>query len=147
MTTECKVFEVIGNDYSNDVGTSSIQSCNNETGLCEDNEEMRTIRRVPTTFNLVGIRTLISPPLLYALAAAGWKDEFVIVDSTFPAETYAHPKKIIRLDGMPILPLIKEIMNLWQLDRERPMALLFNEKVQKQAEAEVVPSSSSVKVN
>ena len=129
LQNACQVLEERGDDYSNDVGASTTQVCHNETGICEENGEVKSMRRVPATFNLVGIRSLISPTLLYALAAAGWKDEFVIVDSTFPAESYVDMKKIIRLDGMPILPLVKEILNLWQLDREKPLALLFKDKV------------------
>ena len=143
----CKVLEERGDDYSYDLGTSMTQVCNNETGICEENEYVRSMRRVPATFNLVGIRSLISPALLYALAAAGWKDEIVVVDSTFPAESYVDTKKIIRLDGMPILPLVKEILNLWQLDRERPLALLFNYKVQQIRQSTKKPTKPLNKSN
>lgn len=80
---------------------------------------------------LIGIRSLVSPRLLQALASAGWKDDIAIVDSTFPAESLVSNGKVIRLDEMPSTPLVREIMNLWQLDRDHPMAVMVgdNDKV------------------
>ena len=75
---------------------------------------------------------MISPLLLYALASAGWEDDISIVDSTFPAETIANDTckdgKVIRQDGIPIVPLVREIMKLWQLDRKNPLAVMVNEE-------------------
>ena len=76
---------------------------------------------------LIGIRSLVSPRLLQALASAGWKDDIAIVDSTFPAESLVSNGKVIRLDEMPSAPLVREIMNLWQLDRDHPMAVMVGD--------------------
>ena len=99
--------------------------------LKKTNTEFIDFRNIPETYNLIGIQSLISPSLLYALANSGWEDEISIVDSTFPAETIANDTcnsgKVIRMDGIPIVPLVREIMKLWQLDKTDPLAILVNE--------------------
>ena len=94
----------------------------------ERSQELSNFKTIPDTCNLVGIRSVISPRLLYALSSAGWRDDMAIVDSSFPVETLVHTDKIIRLDGLPILPLVREIMHLWQLDQDNPLAVIVNKE-------------------
>ena len=90
------------------------------------------LENIPETYNLKGIRSLISPTLLQALASAGWEDDIAIVDSTFPAESVTSEAstegKVISLAGVPMIPLIREIMKLWQLDTKDPLAILVNDE-------------------
>ena len=89
-------------------------------------------QNIPETYNLKGIRSLISPSLLHALASAGWEDDIAIVDSTFPADSLSDDKpntaKVIHLDGVPMVPLVREIMKLWQLDKKDPIAVMVNDE-------------------
>ena len=88
---------------------------------------MLDFKLIPKTYNLVGIRSLVSPRLLHALASAGWKEDIAIVDSTFPAESLMSNDRINRLDRMPSASLVREVMNLWQLDRDHPMAVMVGD--------------------
>ena len=84
--------------------------------------------KMPETYSLKGIRSLISPALLQALASSGWEDDITIVDSTFPANHLIQQDRVIQLAGTPMVPLVKEIMKLWQLDKKNPLAIMVDEE-------------------
>lgn len=73
---------------------------------------------------LKGIPSLISPQLLKVLAEMGHGDEICIADGNFPAESMG--KRVVRLDGHGIEPLLKAMLGLFPLDTfvERPVMLM-----------------------
>ena len=73
---------------------------------------------------LKGISPLLSPDLLYALAAMGHGDEIVIGDGNFPADSMG--KRCIRADGHGVNELLDAILQLFPLDTfvEAPVTLL-----------------------
>lgn len=73
---------------------------------------------------LKGISNIISPDLLKILMEMGHGDEIVIADGNFPAAS--HAKRLVRLDGHEIIPLLEAILKLFPLDTfvERPVVLM-----------------------
>lgn len=63
---------------------------------------------------LKGIDQLLSPELLYVLAAMGHGDELAIVDCNFPATSMG--KQTVRLDGANLIEACSAIVNLLPLD-------------------------------
>ncbi len=59
---------------------------------------------------LIGISPLLGPDLLYALRAMGHGDEIALVDGNYPAAE--HARRLIRADGIPLLPLLSAILKL-----------------------------------
>jgi len=91
-------------------------------------EDQGAFLKMPETYSLKGIRSLISPALLQALASSGWEDDIAVVDSTFPANHLVSQDKVIQLAGTPMVPLVVEIMKLWQLDKKDPLAVMIDEE-------------------
>lgn len=60
------------------------------------------------------ISPLISPELLKILAEMGHGSELVLGDANFPAAEYG--RRLIRLDGVPMVPLLDGILELFPLD-------------------------------
>jgi L-fucose mutarotase len=73
---------------------------------------------------LIGISPLISPELLSTLHRMGHGDEIILADAHFPGETYA--KRLIRADGLKIVPLLDAILPLFALDDhvETPLIMM-----------------------
>jgi len=73
---------------------------------------------------LKGIPEIISPELLKIMYEMGHGDEIIIADANFPAITLG--KRIIRYDGVKILPLLDAMMEFFPLDRmvEYPVVLM-----------------------
>ena len=88
-------------------------------------KELNGYEKIPETFNLIGIRSIISPKLLEALASSGMGDKIGFVDSTYPVTS--SDEKIIRLDGIPLVPLVTEVMKLWQLHSQGPIFVMLND--------------------
>lgn len=68
---------------------------------------------------LKNISPLISPDLLWVLAAMGHGDDLAVVDANHPAEKIASSttyKKVIRLPGLTMGPVINDILTLYPLD-------------------------------
>lgn len=68
---------------------------------------------------LCGISPLISPELLKVLCEMGHGDEIVLADANFPAERIARDTaygRAIRLDGVPMVPLLEGVLPLFPLD-------------------------------
>ena len=63
---------------------------------------------------LRGIPDLISPDLLKILSEMGHGDDLVIGDLNFPAASNA--KRLVRLDGHAVEPVLKAILDLYPLD-------------------------------
>lgn len=68
---------------------------------------------------LQGIDPLLSPDLLYLLAAMGHGDEIALVDANHPAETVAATttsKRLVRLPGIAIEDATRAILSVLPLD-------------------------------
>jgi L-fucose mutarotase len=63
---------------------------------------------------LKGVNPLLSPDLLYVLAAMGHGDELSIVDCNFPAASIG--RRIVRLDGVNTVEACSAIVGLLPLD-------------------------------
>ena len=63
---------------------------------------------------LRGISPLISPDLLDVLYRMGHGDEIVLADAHFPSETMG--SRVVRADGLRIVPLLDAILPLLVLD-------------------------------
>jgi L-fucose mutarotase len=63
---------------------------------------------------LRGIPDLISPDLLKILSEMGHGDDLVIGDLNFPGASNA--KRLVRLDGHALEPVLKAILDLFPLD-------------------------------
>lgn len=72
---------------------------------------------------LVGISPLISPDLLSTLSRMGHGDEIVIADAHFPGES--NNSRVIRADGLRILPLLEGILPLFALDKSFDFPLIM----------------------
>jgi L-fucose mutarotase len=59
---------------------------------------------------LIGISPLLGPDLLHALRSMGHGDEIALVDGNYPA--VEHARRLIRADGMPLVPLLRAILQV-----------------------------------
>lgn len=79
----------------------------------------------PRAYMLKGIPSYLSPDVLHCLAEAGWQEEIVIADSTFPVAHFAGDKdKVRRVDGTPLVPLVEAVMDLLTLAQAEPLVLM-----------------------
>ena len=60
------------------------------------------------------IDPILSPDLLATLRAMGHGDEIAIVDGNYPA--LEHARRLVRLDGLPIIPVINAILEILPVD-------------------------------
>lgn len=63
---------------------------------------------------LKGIPSILSPQLLEVLMEMGHGDELVLADGNFPR--FAHPDRVIRLDGHGIPEILDAILKFMPLD-------------------------------
>lgn len=63
---------------------------------------------------LLGINPLLSPELLFVLAAMGHGDEIAIVDANFPGTACA--QRLIRMDGVAATAALEAVLSLLPLD-------------------------------
>lgn len=63
---------------------------------------------------LKGINPILSPELLATLRSMGHGDEIAIVDGNYPA--LEHGRRLIRLDGMGLVPVIDAVLSLLPVD-------------------------------
>jgi L-fucose mutarotase len=63
---------------------------------------------------LKGIDPVLGPDLLATLRAMGHGDEIAIVDGNYPA--LEHARRLIRLDGMALLPVIDAVLSVLPVD-------------------------------
>ena len=73
---------------------------------------------------LKGLDPLLSPDLLYVLAAMGHGDELAIVDANFPALNNA--RRLVRLDGASAPRALQAVLSVVPLDDfvDSPMAVI-----------------------
>lgn len=63
---------------------------------------------------LKGINPILSPDLLATLRGMGHGDEIAIVDGNYPA--LEHAQRLIRLDGVALVPVIDAILSVLPVD-------------------------------
>ena len=63
---------------------------------------------------LKGIDPVLSPELLSTLRAMGHGDEIAIVDGNYPGQE--HARRLIRLDGLPLVPVLDAVLSLLPID-------------------------------
>ena len=63
---------------------------------------------------LKGIPPILSPELLKIMMEMGHGDEIVLADGNFPV--FAHPEKVVRLDGHGIPEIMEAILTFLPLD-------------------------------
>jgi L-fucose mutarotase len=75
-------------------------------------------------FMLKGLDPLLSPDLLFVLAAMGHGDELAVVDANFPALNLA--RRLVRLDGASSPQAVQAILSIMPLDDyvDVPMAVI-----------------------
>lgn len=73
---------------------------------------------------LIGIPPVLSPGLMKTMMEMGHGDEIILTDGNFPA-TYL-PPRVIRADGMGIVPLLDAILGFFPLEylTDTPIALM-----------------------
>ncbi len=70
---------------------------------------------------LKGLNPLLSPELLSTLRAMGHGDEIAIVDGNYPG--VEHARRLIRLDGHGIVPVLDAVLSVLPIDDFVPDAI------------------------
>jgi L-fucose mutarotase len=70
---------------------------------------------------LIGIPPILGPELLATLRAMGHGDEIALVDGNYPA--LEHARRLIRADGLPLIPILDAILQVMPVDDFVPAAL------------------------
>lgn len=70
---------------------------------------------------LKGIDPLLGPELLATLRAMGHGDEIALVDGNYPG--LEHGRRLIRLDGHPLIPVLNAILSVMPIDDFVPQAI------------------------
>ncbi|MEA3536314.1 RbsD/FucU family protein [Rhizobium sp. CC-YZS058] len=70
---------------------------------------------------LKGLNPILSPELLSTLRAMGHGDEIAIVDGNYPG--LEHGRRLIRLDGHGIVPVVDAILSVLPIDDFVPAAI------------------------
>lgn len=70
---------------------------------------------------LIGLSPLLGPDLLHALRAMGHGDEIAFVDGNYPAAE--HARRLVRADGIPLLPMLKAVLEVLPVEAAYRAAL------------------------
>jgi L-fucose mutarotase len=70
---------------------------------------------------LKGISPVLSPALLSTLRAMGHGDEIALVDGNYPG--LEHARRLIRLDGHPLVPVLDAVLSILPIDDFVPEAI------------------------
>lgn len=70
---------------------------------------------------LKGLDPILSPDLLATLRAMGHGDEIALVDGNYPG--LEHGRRLVRLDGMPLIPVLNAILSILPIDDFVPEAI------------------------
>ncbi|MDE1994209.1 MAG: RbsD/FucU family protein [Rhizobiaceae bacterium] len=70
---------------------------------------------------LKGIDPLLSPELLATLRAMGHGDEIALVDGNYPG--LEHGRRLIRLDGHGVIPVLNAVLSVLPIDDFVPQAI------------------------
>ncbi|MGV1953459.1 RbsD/FucU family protein [Agrobacterium vitis] len=81
---------------------------------------------------LKGLNPILNPELLATLRAMGHGDEIAIVDGNYPG--LEHAKRLVRLDGLGLIPVLDAILSVLPIDDFVPEAI-FRSTVGKDRDA------------
>ena len=70
---------------------------------------------------LIAIPPLLGPDLLASLRAMGHGDEIALVDANYPAQD--HARRLVRADGVGLLPLLDAVLTVLPLDHVTEYAI------------------------
>jgi L-fucose mutarotase len=70
---------------------------------------------------LKSLDPLLSPDLLYTLRAMGHGDEIALVDGNYPGQE--HARRLIRMDGHGVVPVLDAILSVMPIDDFVPAAI------------------------
>src|SRR5512145_3441465 len=70
---------------------------------------------------LKNIDPILSPELLATLRAMGHGDEIALVDGNYPGQE--HARRLVRLDGHPLIPVLDAILSVLPIDDFVPEAI------------------------
>ncbi len=70
---------------------------------------------------LIGIPPILGPELLSLLRGMGHGDEIALVDGNYPA--LEHARRLVRADGVGLLPMLEAILTVIPLDSAAPAAV------------------------
>jgi L-fucose mutarotase len=70
---------------------------------------------------LIGISPLLGPDLLHTMRAMGHGDEIALVDGNYPAAE--HARRLIRADGIHLLPMLRAMLKLFPVEAAYRAAL------------------------
>ena len=70
---------------------------------------------------LIGLDPLLTPELLHILRAMGHGDEIAIVDGNYPG--VEHARRLIRLDGHHLIPVLNAVLSVLPIDDFVPQAI------------------------
>jgi len=70
---------------------------------------------------LIGLLPILGPDLLSALRAMGHGDEIALVDGNYPA--LEHARRLIRADGLHLIPMLDAVLRVLPVDDFVPEAL------------------------
>lgn len=70
---------------------------------------------------LKGLNPILSPDLLYTLRAMGHGEEIAIVDGNYPG--LEHGRRLVRLDGLALIPVLDAILSILPIDTFVPEAI------------------------
>src|SRR5262245_41436579 len=71
---------------------------------------------------LLGIDPLLGPECLAVLRAMGHGDRIVLADANYPAESSA--RRLVRMDGVPMLRALTAVLGVLPVDDFEPDALV-----------------------
>lgn len=72
---------------------------------------------------LKGLSPYLGPDLLKTLAEMGHGDEIILADAHFPGHTFC--PRVLRADGIPIVPLLDAILPVFELDSYAPPLVMM----------------------
>lgn len=81
---------------------------------------------------LKGLNPILNPELLSTLRAMGHGDEIAIVDGNYPG--LEHARRLVRLDGVGLIPVLDAILSVLPIDDFVPEAI-FRSTVGKDRDA------------
>lgn len=70
---------------------------------------------------LIGLSPLLGPDLLHTMRAMGHGDEIALVDGNYPAAE--HARRLIRADGIHLLPMLRAMLKLFPVEAAYRAAL------------------------
>ena len=133
MTTEMNPVSKLSSS-SRDTNPNLIHELIQSVKQKLNNEGDTDEEKLPESYHLKNIRSIITPELLYNLAKAGEDDTIVLASNSFPSSSLAdRSDKLVRLDALCIKTVLKEIMKLISVSKTAQFPLLLMKPEEKEA--------------